>query len=178
MCSPLLLDWLQQTKANLNCKALYFNYGPSQLNSIFIMISSMIRKKCGLLLSGMAMLGRGEPHYAWFGTSPKTEAVTSKKWTECKDQTCCDVAVIGGGSGGISFAFEASKLGLQTVLFDYVKESSHGTRWGIGGTCVNVGCIPKKLIHQATIHGEAIKNSKDYGWELGINSEEEAPKLV
>ena len=61
------------------------------------------------------------------------------------------MAVIGGGSGGMSLAFEARKLGVETVLFDYVKETPHKTKWGIGGTCVNVGCIPKKLIHQSAI---------------------------
>ena len=32
-----------------------------------------------------------------------------------------------------------------------------GSRWGLGGTCVNVGCIPKKLMHQAALLGRAIK---------------------
>jgi len=34
-----------------------------------------------------------------------------------------------------------------------------GTTWGLGGTCVNVGCIPKKLMHHASLLGEAIKVS-------------------
>lgn len=78
----------------------------------------------------------------------------------------------------MSFAFESSKYGLSTILFDYVKETPHRTKWGIGGTCVNVGCIPKKLIHQATILGESIKNAYDFGWDLGVNSPENAPKLT
>ena len=32
-----------------------------------------------------------------------------------------------------------------------------GTTWGLGGTCVNVGCIPKKLMHQGALLGESIK---------------------
>jgi pyruvate/2-oxoglutarate dehydrogenase complex dihydrolipoamide dehydrogenase (E3) component len=32
-----------------------------------------------------------------------------------------------------------------------------GTTWGLGGTCVNVGCIPKKLLHHAAQLGEAIQ---------------------
>ena len=32
-----------------------------------------------------------------------------------------------------------------------------GTTWGLGGTCVNVGCIPKKLMHLASQLGEAIQ---------------------
>ena len=35
--------------------------------------------------------------------------------------------------------------------------SLSGTTWGLGGTCVNVGCIPKKLMHQAALLGKAIK---------------------
>ena len=32
-----------------------------------------------------------------------------------------------------------------------------GTSWGLGGTCVNVGCIPKKLMHQASLLGDSLK---------------------
>lgn len=34
--------------------------------------------------------------------------------------------------------------------------SPKGTTWGLGGTCVNVGCIPKKLMHQAALLRESI----------------------
>lgn len=78
-----------------------------------------------------------------------------------------DIAVIGGGSGGLSLVLEAQKLGLKTVVFDYVDPTLHGTKWGIGGTCVNVGCIPKKLMHQAAIHKEWTLNSYDFGLNLG-----------
>lgn len=37
---------------------------------------------------------------------------------------------------------------------------------GLGGTCVNVGCIPKKLMHQAALLGGAIKDSTKFGWQL------------
>ena len=39
-----------------------------------------------------------------------------------------------------------------------VKPSPAGSTWGLGGTCVNVGCIPKKLMHTASIIGETIKD--------------------
>ena len=51
-----------------------------------------------------------------------------------------DFAVIGGGSGGIAAARRAAQYGARTVLIE-------GGR--LGGTCVNVGCIPKKLCHFA-----------------------------
>ena len=42
------------------------------------------------------------------------------------------------------------------VLYWYVS-TCLGTIWGLGGTCVNVGCIPKKLMHHGALLGEAIK---------------------
>ena len=66
-----------------------------------------------------------------------------------------DLFVIGGGSGGISAARWAAELGKKVALADFVKPSPAGTTWGLGGTCVNVGCIPKKLMHYAGILAEA-----------------------
>lgn len=78
-----------------------------------------------------------------------------------------DFAVIGGGSGGLACAKEASTLGAKVVLFDFVKPSAnHNTSWGLGGTCVNVGCIPKKLFHQAALLGENSEDMKYFGWEM------------
>ncbi|XP_075220211.1 thioredoxin reductase 1 isoform X2 [Lycorma delicatula] len=79
-----------------------------------------------------------------------------------------DLVVIGGGSGGLACAKEAAtKYNQNVVVFDYVTPSPQGTTWGLGGTCVNVGCIPKKLFHQAALLGEAIEDSKYYGWLAG-----------
>jgi len=77
------------------------------------------------------------------------------------------VVVIGGGSGGLACAKEAADLGARVACFDFVKPSPHGTTWGLGGTCVNVGCIPKKLMHQAAIHGANHHDSPYFGWEYG-----------
>lgn len=59
-----------------------------------------------------------------------------------------DLVVIGGGSGGLACAKEAARLGQRVACLDFVKPSGMGSKWGLGGTCVNVGCIPKKLMHQ------------------------------
>jgi len=48
---------------------------------------------------------------------------------------------------GLACAKEASAQGARVALLDFVKPSPQGTAWGLGGTCVNVGCIPKKLMH-------------------------------
>mmetsp|Transcript_25121 Transcript_25121/g.55720 ORF Transcript_25121/g.55720 Transcript_25121/m.55720 type:complete len:599 (+) Transcript_25121:182-1978(+) len=75
-----------------------------------------------------------------------------------------DLVVIGGGSGGLACSKEAQKLGAKVVVLDYVKPSPQGSKWGLGGTCVNVGCIPKKLMHQAGLLGESAKDAKGFGW--------------
>lgn len=77
-----------------------------------------------------------------------------------------DIVVIGGGSGGLAASKEATRLGKKVAVCDFVKPSPAGTTWGLGGTCVNVGCIPKKLMHQAALLGEAVKDAKSFGWEV------------
>lgn len=68
-----------------------------------------------------------------------------------------DLVVIGGGSGGLAASKEAVKQGAKKVaVLDFVKPSPAGTSWGLGGTCVNVGCIPKKLMHNAALIKETI----------------------
>jgi len=75
-----------------------------------------------------------------------------------------DVVCVGGGSGGLAFASEAAKLGVRVALLDFVKPTPHGTKWGLGGCCVCVGCIPKKLMHTAALLGEALEDAPDFGW--------------
>jgi thioredoxin/glutathione reductase (selenoprotein) len=77
-----------------------------------------------------------------------------------------DLVVIGGGSGGLACAKEAAQLGQKVAVLDWVKPTPIGTKWGLGGTCVNVGCIPKKLMHQASLLGEAIHDAQAYGWQI------------
>uniref|UniRef100_A0AAQ5YDJ0 Thioredoxin-disulfide reductase n=1 Tax=Amphiprion ocellaris TaxID=80972 RepID=A0AAQ5YDJ0_AMPOC len=72
----------------------------------------------------------------------------------------------GGGSGGLACSKEAAQLGQKVAVLDYVEPSAKGTKWGLGGTCVNVGCIPKKLMHQAALLGTAVKDAKKYGWQI------------
>lgn len=79
-----------------------------------------------------------------------------------------DLIVIGGGSGGLAASKEAVKQGATKVaVLDFVKPSPAGTAWGLGGTCVNVGCIPKKLMHNAAL----IKETMDYDAQaFGVSS--------
>ncbi|XP_031574558.1 thioredoxin reductase 2, mitochondrial-like isoform X2 [Actinia tenebrosa] len=80
-----------------------------------------------------------------------------------------DLVVIGGGSGGLACSKEAASFGKKVAVLDYVTPSPQGTTWGLGGTCVNVGCIPKKLMHHASLLREAIRDAKKYGWETPDN---------
>jgi thioredoxin/glutathione reductase (selenoprotein) len=79
-----------------------------------------------------------------------------------------DLAVIGGGSGGLAAAKEAARLGAKVVLFDQVVPSHRGTTWGFAGTCVNVGCIPKKLFHYSSLLGESIHDLILAGWKSSV----------
>lgn len=68
-----------------------------------------------------------------------------------------DLIVIGGGSAGMATSKEAADLGAKVACLDFVKPSPMGTTWGLGGTCVNVGCIPKKLFHIGSMLKESIQ---------------------
>jgi len=83
-----------------------------------------------------------------------------------------DLLVIGGGSGGLACAKEALAVNpeLRVALCDFVKPSPAGSKWGLGGTCVNVGCIPKKLMHTAAMLGDLAKDATFYGWEGGASA--------
>lgn len=78
-----------------------------------------------------------------------------------------DLIVIGGGSGGLAAAKEAARLGARVTLFDFVTPTVHGTTWGVGGCCVNSGCIPKKLMHKAARLGESLRHDMiPFGWRV------------
>ncbi|HEY3258203.1 MAG TPA: FAD-dependent oxidoreductase, partial [Gemmatimonadaceae bacterium] len=62
------------------------------------------------------------------------------------DHTAADVVVIGGGPGGYVAAIRAAQLGLSTVCVEMEKT--------LGGTCVNVGCIPSKALLSSSEHYE------------------------
>jgi dihydrolipoamide dehydrogenase len=75
------------------------------------------------------------------------------------------VLVVGGGPGGYVTAIRAGQLGLDVVLAE-----QGGRDGGLGGTCLNVGCIPSKaLIHAADAFHHAIEQSRSA--PLGIKVE-------
>jgi dihydrolipoamide dehydrogenase len=74
--------------------------------------------------------------------------------------TNTDLVVLGGGPGGYVASIRAAQLGLSTVCVEYDKT--------LGGTCVNVGCIPSKALLQSSEHYEwAQKHAAEHGVVLG-----------
>ncbi|GAB65812.1 thioredoxin reductase 2, partial [Plasmodium cynomolgi strain B] len=111
------------------------------------------------------MLAEGEEPPGGKGLLEKEAHSKESNNYECKSDYDYDYVVIGGGPGGMASAKEAAAHGAKVLLFDYVKPSNKGTKWGIGGTCVNVGCVPKKLMHYAGNMGSLFKlDSTPYGW--------------
>ena len=70
--------------------------------------------------------------------------------------------VLGGGSGGIASARRAAEF--SGISVGLVEKSR------LGGTCVNVGCVPKKLMFNAAMHAEEIQDARDYGIDVTLNS--------
>ncbi|MCB1074591.1 MAG: FAD-dependent oxidoreductase, partial [Simkania sp.] len=67
-----------------------------------------------------------------------------------------DVVVIGSGPGGYVAAIRAAQLGLKTACIE--KEPN------LGGTCLNVGCIPSKsLLQSSELYSQILHHSKEHG---------------
>lgn len=86
--------------------------------------------------------------------------------------------MIGGGSGGLSCAIRAAKLGKRVACADFVEPTPIGTKWGLGGTCVNVGCIPKKMMHYSAILSESRNDMEAMGWNIDRNEHADWTKMV
>lgn len=70
----------------------------------------------------------------------------------------CDLFTIGGGSGGVRASRVAAGYGARVAI----AESGR-----FGGTCVNVGCIPKKLFSHAAHFREDFRIAASFGWSVG-----------
>ena len=68
-----------------------------------------------------------------------------------------DLFVIGAGSGGVRAARMAAQRGARVAVVDDAP---------LGGTCVNLGCIPKKLYSFAAHYAEAFEEAHGYGWSV------------
>jgi glutathione reductase (NADPH) len=72
-----------------------------------------------------------------------------------------DLLVVGGGSGGLAHAQRAAEYGANAAVVE------HGP---LGGTCVNVGCVPKKVMWYAAHYAHQLHHAIDYGYELAVES--------
>ncbi|MEC5289919.1 glutathione-disulfide reductase [Aurantimonas sp. C2-6-R+9] len=72
-----------------------------------------------------------------------------------------DLFVIGGGSGGVRAARLAAQMGHRVAVAEYDD---------LGGTCVNRGCVPKKLMVYAGEYAEHFEDAAGYGWTIGETS--------
>nr|2WOI_A Chain A, TRYPANOTHIONE REDUCTASE [Trypanosoma brucei]2WOI_B Chain B, TRYPANOTHIONE REDUCTASE [Trypanosoma brucei]2WOI_C Chain C, TRYPANOTHIONE REDUCTASE [Trypanosoma brucei]2WOI_D Chain D, TRYPANOTHIONE REDUCTASE [Trypanosoma brucei]2WOV_A Chain A, TRYPANOTHIONE REDUCTASE [Trypanosoma brucei brucei TREU927]2WOV_B Chain B, TRYPANOTHIONE REDUCTASE [Trypanosoma brucei brucei TREU927]2WOV_C Chain C, TRYPANOTHIONE REDUCTASE [Trypanosoma brucei brucei TREU927]2WOV_D Chain D, TRYPANOTHIONE REDUC len=82
-----------------------------------------------------------------------------------------DLVVIGAGSGGLEAGWNAATLyGKRVAVVDV--QTSHGPPFyaALGGTCVNVGCVPKKLMVTGAQYMDHLRESAGFGWEFDGSS--------
>src|SRR5436190_16197726 len=72
-----------------------------------------------------------------------------------------DFLVIGGGSGGLAAAKRAAGHGAKSAVIE---------RDRLGGTCVNRGCVPKKIMFNAAAIADVLHDARDYGFTIGESS--------
>ncbi len=77
-----------------------------------------------------------------------------------------DLIVIGGGSGGIAHARRAAEYGANVAVVEYGP---------LGGTCVNVGCVPKKVMWYTASQMHHFEHATDYGFDVEVNFD---PRLM
>ncbi len=73
-----------------------------------------------------------------------------------------DFLVLGGGSGGLACAQRAAEYGARTAVIERAR---------LGGTCVNVGCVPKKVMFNAAGLAHSFHDAREYGFKLPENIE-------
>lgn len=71
-----------------------------------------------------------------------------------------DYVVVGGGSGGIASAVRAASYGARALVIESGR---------LGGTCVNVGCVPKKVMWYGAELAHRILDAKDYGFQVSLD---------
>jgi len=81
-----------------------------------------------------------------------------------------DVVVIGSGPGGYVSAIRCAQLGMKTAIIE--KYST------LGGTCLNVGCIPSKALLASSHHVDEIKHFADHGIELPGDVKIDLEKMI
>jgi len=73
-----------------------------------------------------------------------------------------DLISIGAGSGGLSIAERAASYGAKTAVIEADE---------LGGTCVNVGCVPKKVMWYGAGIAQGLKDAQDYGFNIDLDGD-------
>jgi glutathione reductase (NADPH) len=81
------------------------------------------------------------------------------KWKASVPEQVFDLISIGGGSGGLACAQRAAEYGAKTAVIEPQR---------LGGTCVNVGCVPKKVMWNAASVALSLNDAGDYGFDVTV----------
>ena len=77
--------------------------------------------------------------------------------------TSFDLIVIGGGSGGLAHAQRAAEYGAKAAVIE---------SGPLGGTCVNVGCVPKKIMWYTAHYAHLLEHTGDFGFDVSVRGHE------
>ncbi|XP_061690524.1 glutathione reductase, mitochondrial isoform X1 [Syngnathoides biaculeatus] len=107
--------------------------------------------KASTLLQSVSSFLQPLRHFSSFGVFRRAMAAATNEVTRF------DFLAVGGGSGGLAGARRAAELGAKAAVIESHK---------LGGTCVNVGCVPKKVMWNAAVHAEFLHDHADYGFDV------------
>ena len=129
---------------------------PHKIRGAILALSSLLSVPAML-----AVLSFGSQALVPGAVHPHRMAGQSRASTiRCADESF-DYLVIGGGSGGIASGRRAAAHGAKVAVIEKAR---------LGGTCVNVGCVPKKVMFNAATILEMIHQAAGYGYTVGETS--------
>ncbi|UYV81121.1 GSR [Cordylochernes scorpioides] len=102
---------------------------------------------------------RREQHGSVLYATSMKEKDMNKRHSDVKGRDF-DVVVLGGGPGGLSFSKNAANFGAKVALIEMNK---------LGGTCLNLGCVPKKLCYLFSTLAEQLHDLPHYGMDVTLN---------
>lgn len=110
------------------------------------------------------------PHRRVHISSPaRRTATTTTTMSDATHSYQYDLLVLGAGSGGVRASRIAASYGAKVAIAE---------RAALGGTCVNVGCVPKKLFVYGSHFGHDFHDSKAYGWDISGTPTLDWPRLI